>query len=431
MPTSADPPVLHTRMESVDTIILILMPLFLYVFFFCIPIVKGVAGPVYVWYCLLYGVHLILRKEKKYIQEPHLYYILLLPYFILAALSLTYTSDIEKGLKILKTHVGLIMIPVLIETVSNSDRAKQYLYAYAGGGTVLAIIAIYQGLIMHINRPPTFLHPVHEGHLLMFPAVISFALLISEIRLSRRLLPLIFFILQGFALYLNGTRGAWMGLGAVIIAAPFLIRGVTILKRLLYCAMLVLAVLVILFSPYGQRKLYQAIDDVKLLQRSQYVSSEGALTSLGGRSEMWKASMSMFLKHPVIGVGIGDWEKELGILIDRKEAPVLLREFNQTHNIFLDALSTRGIIGLSSFIVILVYPLVYAWKRRSKTKDLFCYTVIFAGIAFMVTGLSDTLVYIRWSFLSYIALTGVGLALLVRNGTQGEGNCKPNAVLTR
>jgi len=329
IPTSADPPVLHTRAERADTIILILMPLLLYAFFFCIPIVKGVAGPVYVWYGLLYGVHLILRREKKYLQEPHLYYILLLVYIVLAALSLAYTSDIEKGLKILKTNVGLIMIPVLIETTSSSDRAKQYLYAYAGGGTVLAVIAIYQGLFMHIDRPPTFLHPVHEGHLLMFPAVISFALLISEVRFSHRLFPLIFFILQSFALYLNGTRGAWMGLGAVLIATPILIRRVTIFKRLLYFAMLLLALLAILFSPYGQRKLYQAIDDVRLLQRSQYVSSEGALTSLGGRSEMWKASMTMFIKHPILGVGIGDWEKELGIMIDRKEAPVLLREFNK------------------------------------------------------------------------------------------------------
>src|SRR5208283_5228446 len=134
----------ETRSERVNLIILILMPLLLYLFFFCVPIAKGVAGPAYVLYCICYGIHLILRTERKYLQEPRTYYILLLIFLMSGAMSLFYTSDFISGLKTLKTQSGLVWIPVLIETVSSRDHVRRYLYAYVGGGTILSLIGIYE-----------------------------------------------------------------------------------------------------------------------------------------------------------------------------------------------------------------------------------------------------------------------------------------------
>lgn len=411
VPTGTDSSVLQTRTERADRLVLFIMPLLLYVFFFCIPFAKVIAGPVYVLYCLLYGVHLYLRADKKYLQEPRLYYILLLLYLIAAALSLTYTTDFLNGLKSLKTQVGLIMIPVLIETVASRESVRQYLYSYALGGTVLAFMTIYQGLVLHIDRPSALWHPVHGAHLLTFAAVVSLALFISEVRLSRKLIPLFLFAALSFALYLNGTRGAWAALGAVLFIAPFFVIEVKLFRKLLYFAVVLLSVLLVLCSPYGQKKWNDTVNDFKLYQKNQMG------TGLGPRFELWKASSMMILRNPVLGVGIGGWEKELDSMNARMETSEFLRKYkyNQTHNIYFDALSTRGIIGLLSFIAVLIYPMFYAWEKRDKRHELFRNTVIFTGMAFMIAGLTDGLVDIRWSFLSYIAITGVGLALLVRN----------------
>ena len=348
------------------------------------------------------------------------YYILLLIYAAVMALSLTYTLDFENGLKRLKEHLGLIFIPILIESVSSRDHARRYLYAYAGGGTVLALIGMFQGLVMHIDRPPTLLYTVHEGHLLLFAAVISIALVISEKKFSAKAVFLIFFTLQSFTLYLNGTRSAWAALGAVLILVPFLISELNLVKKLAYFAALLMAVFVLVFSPYGQQKLHETVSDIRLLKMAQSVKPDGYITSLGGRYEMWKASLTMFLKNPIMGVGLGSWEKEIEIMIERKETPAFLRYFNQTHNIFLDALSTRGVIGLLTFLSVLFFPIVYVWRTKGKSRELYRNTVIFAGVAFMVAGMADTLVYIRWSLMSYLALTGVGLAILVRNAPSDE-----------
>jgi O-antigen ligase len=402
-----------TTSERIDVIVLACMPFVLYLFFFCIPFAKVLAGPAYVLYCLLYGIHLLLRKGRSYVQEPRAYYALLLLYLLFAASSLLYTPDIENGLKSLKTQVGLVLIPVLVETVSSRNRARLCLYAYAFGGTVLALITIYQGIILHVYRPPNMLHPVHEGHLLLFTTVTTLALIISDKKRLHKLILLSIFFFLIFALYLNGTRSAWAALGVVLVTAPLLMVGLKLKIKFLYFIALAFAALLLCYSSDGQKRLSEAVIDINLLQKSQFVAANGALTSLGARSEMWKASITMFLRNPILGVGIGGWKKEVDRMIDRKEVPVQLNKFNQTHNIYLDVLSTRGLIGLLTFMVLIFYPIVYAWKTKNITSELFRNTTIFSGIVFLVTGSADTLVDIRWSFLSYIALTGIGLSLLV------------------
>jgi len=268
---------------------------------------------------------------------------------------------------------------------------------------------------LHIDRPPTLLYTVHEGHLLLFAAVVSLALILSEKRNFARAIFVLLFVLQGYTLYLNGTRSAWVALGAVLIMVPFLKKELKTIHKLLYFVVLIVAIATLSYSPYGQSKISEAIGDIKLLAKSQSVTPDGYITSLGGRYEMWRASFLMVSKDPILGVGLGSWENEVALMIERKESPPYLRYFNQTHNIFLDALSTRGIIGLFTFIPVLLFPIIYAWRKRDKSLELFRNTVLFAGIAFLVAGQADTLVYIRWSFISYIALTGAGLALLARD----------------
>ena len=409
-----------TRSQRVHMFILAFMPLVLYPFMFCIPFAKGVAGPLYAAYYICFLVHLVLRKDKGYQHEVRIYYILLLVFALAMAISLIYSSNIENGLKRLKEQLGLIFIPILIESVSSRDHARRSLYAYVGGGTILALIGIYQGMVLHIDRPPTLLYTVHEGHLLLFAAVVSVALILSEKRIPARIILIVLFLLQSFTLYLNGTRSAWAALGAVLIMVPFLTGELKLFHKLSYFVVLLVAVAVLMHSPFGQEKISETMNDVKMLKKSQSVTADGYITSLGGRYEMWKASLLMFSKDPVLGVGLGSWEGEVARMVDRKEAPSFLRNFNQTHNIFLDALSTRGIIGLLTYASVLFFPIIYAWNKRGKSQELFRNTVLFAGIAFMVAGSADTLIYIRWSLMSYIVLTGVGLALLVRDTPSDE-----------
>ncbi len=159
---------------------------------------------------------------------------------------------------------------------------------------------------------------------------------------------------------------------------------------------------------YFQEKIKEAQNDIIAYR------SNNSETSLGYRFELWQASIQMFRDNPVLGVGTGGWEKELKKMIDQKKAPAFLQQFNQTHNIYLDALSTRGLIGLLSLLLLTCCPLLYIRKRRGPESDLFRNALIFITIAFYVSGLTDTLVRIRFVFMAYITVSGLGLSALIR-----------------
>jgi O-antigen ligase len=403
--------------EDANLFILTFMSLLLYLFFFCVPIAKSIAGPVYVFYCLCYGVHLCLRSEKKYLQKPRLYYILLLVFLISGAMSLGYTPDLINGLKTLKTQAGMVWIPVLIESVSSRDRVRHYLYAYVLGGGILAALGIYEGVVLDVYRPPSIWHAVHGSHLLTFAAVLSLALVICEKKNLKKIILICLFSLQSFALYLNGTRGSWVALAVVLIIVPFVMRNLSVSKKFIYLFLLSTILLIFISTPAGQKKMSTAISDIKKYQTAQ---SGAALElsqlglSFGPRFAMWSASISIYLKNPILGAGIGSWEKEIAGMIERKEAPLFLNRFGQPHNMYLEILSTRGIIGLCAFMAVILFPIVYAWRRKEESNELYRHAVIYVGIVFMISGISDTLTDIRWSFLSYISLTGVALAILAR-----------------
>ncbi len=373
---------------------------------FTMPFAKAIAGPVYVTCIVLFVIQMFFRKE--YQTEVSKYYLAMLLYLLVIALSLTYTSDFLEGLGILKQQCIVILGVILIERIPSIEAAQRCLYAYTAGGTVLALIAACQGLFLKITRPPTIWQWVHGGNLLLISSVVLIALLISEKNLMIRIANMFMLAIHGVALYLNGTRGAWVALAAVILIVPFVYRSICVRKRLIYLASVSVIVLVACNGNFFHDKILEARNDIIAY------SSSNSVTSLGARFEMWKASSLMFRENPMLGVGAGGWENELKKMVGQHKAPTFIQQFNQTHSNYLDALSTRGLVGLASLLILIACPLYYAIKSSAFENALFRNVIIFVSVAFLISGLTETLVRIRFVFMSYAAVTGIGLAALIR-----------------
>jgi O-antigen ligase len=106
----------------------------------------------------------------------------------------------------------------------------------------------------------------------------------------------------------------------------------------------------------------------------------------------------MFRNNPILGIGIGGWHKELKKMVGQHKAPAFLMQFNQTHSIYLDALSTRGLVGILSLLLLTACPLYYTLKSREPENALFRNVVMLVAIAFMVSGLTDT----SYTFVLYL-----------------------------
>jgi O-antigen ligase len=385
------------------------IPAVILIMFFTNASAKVVASVACSLFLFLFMVRVLVLRDVVFQNKAKNYYIFLLIYILAMALSLIYSPDLGDGLMRFQGQVTKLMIAVvLIETVASAAEARKYLYAGIAGGLVLSVMIVYQGMVNHIDRPGGIWNPVHAGILLVFLILLILILLLYENKILFQLLFGVLLFIHGFALYLNGTRGAWLALAVSLIVLPLFAKGLKPVKKIFYYMTGALLVVALYQTSYFQMRLHYTIDDIKQSSQSRTDAS------WGGRYEMWKASSYMFLRNPVFGVGLGGWEPSIREMVKEKVVTPEVLNYNQTHSIYFDVLSTRGIIGFMTFIALIAYPVIHVWRLKCGNNDMFRLLVIVITTAFLIAGATDTLVYIRGVFIFYIMLIGTGLAVLVK-----------------
>jgi O-antigen ligase len=88
---------------------------------------------------------------------------------------------------------------------------------------------------------------------------------------------------------------------------------------------------------------------------------------LGARVAMWKAAWLIFIEHPYIGIGSGNFQDEMTSLMHLSKIPEA-EIFNQPHSDIMHALSSGGLLKLVSYLGILAGPFVFFLKCFSRIK---------------------------------------------------------------
>ena len=400
---------IESNKHKLERFVTTAFPVLFFVLFFTNPFAKVVASVASSLCIILFFVTVLVLKKRSYQPEARAYYLIMLVYLGAMGMSLIYTPALGDGLMRFQGQVTkFIMAVILIETISSTVESRKYLVGTAAGGSVLAAIAIYEGVFRHVYRPPSMWNSVHGGNIFLFSLIALISLLLYEKNTRWRAAYITTGLFMGYAFYLNGTRGAWIALGIVLLLLPLIMRSMALPKKVAYYAVLLALAGGLSQTPFIKDKVQEAQSNI------QNYENADARNSLGYRLEMWKASGKMFLRNPILGVGLGGWNEALVGMAARKETPDFILHYNQTHNIYLDVLSTRGLLGFITFMVIIGYPVFYAWKRREPENELYRTLLICATIALLVSGMTDTLVYIRGVFLAYILFVGLSLAVLVR-----------------
>jgi putative inorganic carbon (HCO3(-)) transporter len=77
-------------------------------------------------------------------------------------------------------------------------------------------------------------------------------------------------------------------------------------------------------------------------------SATGPAQMLADRSQVWSAAVRITLDHPIVGVGVDNFQYFYPIYSGRDD------ELNHAHNLFLNTAAERGILGLLTFVIIVV-----------------------------------------------------------------------------
>lgn len=109
---------------------------------------------------------------------------------------------------------------------------------------------------------------------------------------------------------------------------------------------------------------------------------------------MWTNSWKVFMKHPVIGNGLNTFYRHYANV---REDEYKYKKGSYAHNCYLQMAAETGIVGLTSFLVLLGVFFITSIKRISQLGNNFyaaLTTGLLAGIfAFLVHSSTDTNLY--------------------------------------
>ncbi len=94
------------------------------------------------------------------------------------------------------------------------------------------------------------------------------------------------------------------------------------------------------------------------------------------RLEYWRVGSTLFKKHPIIGVGIGDYKSAFAEEYEKKESLLYLENRLETHQQFLSVLIATGCIGGILFVLIFYF---YVLQTSSNPLAIYFIGIILAS----------------------------------------------------
>jgi O-antigen ligase len=179
--------------------------------------------------------------------------------------------------------------------------------------------------------------------------------------------------------------------GLVACYALFILLAIYFLFSKHYKATIFIAAMIIFSALLS----YNYIDTLRVrynytlydLQVSENLNDSGNDYSISRRIVANKVGYSIFLNHPVIGVGEGNIRSEIYHIYQKKFSFILPENLLMPHNQFLRQLATTGVLGFLIFFASFYYPLFY--RKNYKHIPLLVIYII-ATLSFLVEDTLDS-----------------------------------------
>ena len=141
---------------------------------------------------------------------------------------------------------------------------------------------------------------------------------------------------------------------------------------------------------------------------------------------LWKANFKIFMDHPLLGIGYGQYKFRLREYYDILGAPISQFE-SHAHNQYLHFLAGTGALGLLCFLIFVGFNLYSGWQliRLTKNTNLqtFAYGLFAAQISFLIGGLTESnfeRAKVRWTYLVFTALVLATIRSLQVDSRKGD-----------
>jgi O-antigen ligase len=315
-------------------------------------------------------------KEKWNAIKAMPVFKVMLIYFIFIILSILWTKNLASGLHYLKQYYVFLILPILYTSIDRS-KIPQFFSAFLAAMIISEVLSygIYFDLLTFKLTPnwtpldptPFMMHTTYSIFL-VFSIFLMITRLVYEQR--TRLQTIIystFIITMTFNLFINSGRTGQFSLFLAILVFISLHYSFHWMKTIFYTLLFSGSIFIIAFliSPNFKVRIIETYHSFNYtLQNNKAPSHDNT----GVRLILWQVASNIILKHPIIGVGIGD-ERDSVSNVLLYELPQLHDEvstYSDLHNTYLKVFVATGIIGLTLYL--LVFFTLH--KQIDQSKEL-------------------------------------------------------------
>lgn len=359
--------------------------------------------------CLAWPLWRIQKLQAPLLRTSYLLSAAFLFNFIVALISLLSTGFdprfIENPSKMLLATFGIGVILLL------RPDPRWFWFGLFAGIIGATSFAFFQRFVLMMPRAEGFSMPITFGNLAMAMGLMSLAGIQPFSKTRWMALPYLAFFVGVVASILSGSRGGWLAL--LLSFVPFYSYGRHTLGRR---TIVIIVASLMLLGAAG------ILPQTGLRERLTEVSTELTLysngnpdSSVGARLEMWKGAWTMFVEHPLTGVGRANYYLGLNNLIARGDINPAMHDYHHAHNELLNALATQGLLGAFALIAIYAAPLLFFTRqlRLPGQHQPYALAGVLLVLSFIDFGLTQVM-FAHHASSSFYALTVcilVGLCL--------------------
>lgn len=292
---------------------------------------------------------------------------------------------------------------IALRLFKEKKNMKIYLWLYMISFSIVIIYTLFNHALAGFSEKESHvaMNPFYNDHtsygalLAMYLPPLLFFCFDKDSLISQRLFAVFLLIIFITGLIFSYTRAAWLSIFcAVVVLAIYL------LKIRLVPILALIGVLIALFFMYEkdimirlESSRHKNTKNKDIEQRLKSIANVTTDASNTERFNRWSSAIRMFKEKPWLGWGPGTYQFKYGsyqISTEKTSISTNSGERGNAHSEYIGPLAETGVIGLLSFIGIIVATLLTAAKliyhSKNRKTRIFAMTLMLGLITYFVHG---------------------------------------------
>ncbi|MCX6287005.1 MAG: O-antigen ligase family protein [Bacteroidetes bacterium] len=336
--------------------------------------------------------------------------------YVFYLFGLLYSSNYTYASFDLEVKLSLLIFPLIFSTADvgflNSKHLRLIMHVYLAGCVVGSLLLLGHAFTLWRDGIPGAFYYMKLSwyfHSAYFAMYLNFAMAFIVMELLRRFrilsvpLKTVYYLLLTWFFVFIFLLSSKMGLICMVLIAALGAAELIFRQKKTFLG-LGLIILFLMFVRAGLHVFSGTSDRVmQSTETLTHAAAQPASKSTSDRIDIWKVSLDIIKSNIWIGVGTGDVKDVLiGKYKEKKVEEAFELKLN-AHNQYLQTFMTLGIPGIATLLLMLLLPMVYAFRHRYFLYFVF---VLLFSVNIMVESMFETQAGVIWyAFFNIILYT--------------------------